>query len=221
MKKKSPNHRFLAVKAAKKAPTGASEKQLYMLLHGGKANSTVARAHDIYTHVFKRETLESLLFAQVSPQEVFEIVRVPVAVTTAYCELFFDTSVFEDDLDKLEYARTYTQNAYGEELKLFAVDMGAEALKVRLSRGQYVVSAELAEDSIRSTSFLLTQLAKTNPADSDITKESHRWAQLCLKALGDRNTDNDDVGNFRIALEKHDVTENEEKSGIPPDEILH
>ena len=223
MKKKSLDHRFLAVKAAKEAPTGVSEKHLYALLQGQgkKADAAVARAYDIYTHVFKRETLESLLFAQVSPQEVFEIVSVPVSVTEAYRELFFDTDVFEDDLDRLEYARTYSQNKYGQELKLFAIDMGAEALKVRLSRGLYVISAELAEDSIRSTSFMMTQLAKTNPADSSITKESHRWAQLCLKALGEKDTENDDVGDFRIALEKHDITENEEKSGIPPDKILH
>lgn len=221
MKKKFLDHRFLAVKAAKEEPAGVQEKHLYALLHGKKADDAVTRAYDIYTHVFKRETLESLLFAQVSPQEVFQIVHVPVAVTEAYRELFFDTDIFEDDLDRLEYASTYAQNEYGKELKLFAIDMGAEAIKVRLSRGLYSVSAELAESSIRSTAFLMTQLVKTNPADSSISKESLRWAQLCLKALGEKDTGDDDVGDFRIALEKHDVTKNKETSGITPDEILH
>jgi hypothetical protein len=226
MKKLSPDHRYRTVRAAVEGdapvPIKGPEKELYALLKGQKAADTVAGAYDIHSYTFKRETLESLLLAGASPKEIEQTVGVSAAIVETYRTLFFDPSVFENALDRIEYAGTYTGNEYGKEMKELAVNVGKEFLKVRLSQGIYVVSPEIAKGAIRATAFMMAQLAKANPINSNVAREAQRWAQICLKASDDeKDIRTEDATSLRMELEKHNVSENAETSGIPPDEILH
>jgi len=226
MKKLSPNHRYLTVKAAiddgKKAPADGLMGELYALLTGKKASGVVEHANDIYIHDFKRETLESLLLAGATPKEIEQTVDVNAGIVKAYQALFFDPTVFDNMLDRIQYSGEYTKSRYGQDMKKLAVNLGKEVLKVRLSQGNYAVSPDVAKSTIRATAYMMAQLAKANPIDSSISREAQRWAQICLKASADeKDIRTDDASSLRMELEKYDVSETEESSGISPDEILH
>ena len=204
-------------------PTDPQEKALLALLAGKRVsvNADVARAHDINIHKFKREELESCLLACLSPADIDMILEVPISVSQAYVHLFFDVTVFEDKLDRIDYAYSY-EDAYGKELKTLAVDLGKESLMIRASRGTYSIDPKVAQDNVRSTAYIMAQVAKMNSVTSDQSRAAFRWAQLCLRAAGE--IPEEDVGaaeSIRLAVEGQDTTSNEKKSGISPDKIMH
>ena len=208
--------------AAGTEPVDSAERALFAQMSGKKAPTDVERAFDIHEEFYKREVMESFLLAEATPQEIEDVLRVSVPITEAYMHLFFDLDVFEDELDRLNYAYTYDKNDFGAKLKKFAVDMGKESLMVRMSRGSYVVPSSSVQESVRSTAFMLSQLAKTNNASSATAKEAYRWAQLALKAAVEDDTqDQGNVDRVVMELETVDETTNEETSGIDKVDILH
>ena len=166
--------------------------------------------------------MESFLLVGVPPEEIESILGIPAEVSDAYQNLFFDVAVFEDELDRIEYAYSYTRNDYGAELKKFAVDLGNESLKIRLSRGTYTVSSATVQGEIRATAYMLAQRAKTSELTSNEAKEALRWAQVALKASSEvEERDVAGIEEIGMALESRDETTNEEKSGVDPKDIVH
>lgn len=202
-------------------PSSTHEKALLALLKGKRASTDVSRTHDIYSREFKREEMESCLLAGLSPAEIETILEIPASVTEAYTHLFFDMSVFEDKLDRIDYAYSY-QGEYGRELKTLAVDLGKESMMIRASRGSHSIDPKEAQDSVRSTAYMMAQVAKMNAVTSEESKAALRWAQLCLRAAGELPEEETGTSEkIRLAVEGLDVTTNEKKSGISPDKILH
>lgn len=227
MKPKTPDHRYrevLALVEAKGAcPEGKYEADLYRLLTKQPHGDTVKRAYDIYTHEFKQETLEAVLLVDFKPDEVQAILRVPAAVTEVYTYLFFDVSVFLDELDKTDYAYTYAKSSFGKELKRSAIDLGKECLKVRLSKGSHMVDPVTVQNSVRTTAFMMASLVRINQVDSALANAALRWAQVALKAIenDDDAEKSSELEQLRITLQTREDATNEEQSGIPASEILH
>lgn len=224
--KKSPDHRLRSVEAAVKVgkePVGGVEKELFNLMNGKTVEPDVTSAHDIHSSAYKREVMESFLLVSATPTEIQDILKVPESITETYAHLFFDPDVFENELDRIDYAYTYNKDPYGQKLKMFAVDLGKEALKIKMSRGTYSVSPNDVQDGIRSTAYLMGQMVRVNPMDSRIARESLRWAQLGLRAAIEEDVDRDAGGidKVKIALQERDETTNAEESGIEQKEILH
>ena len=202
-------------------PSGTQEKAMHAFLQGKRADADVSRAHDINSHEFKREEIESCLLAGLTPAEITKILEVPPSVTEVYMHYFFDVTVFEDKLDRIDYAYSY-KGDHGRELKKFAVDLGKECLKLRVSRGAHSIDPKEAQDAVRSTAYMMAQVAKINAITSEQSKAALRWAQLCLRAAGDPQEE--EVGTseaINLAVSNQDVTTNEKKSGISPSKILH
>lgn len=224
--KKKPDHRYRSVKNAaeqKIRPTKKGvEQELYDLLIGQDASFSVTRSYDIFTHEYKKETIEALLLVGAEPSEVEHVLRVPPNVTETYKTLFFDTDIFEDELDVIDHAKSISIESFGGELKQFAVDLGKECLKVRLSSGNYAVDPGTVLDGVRATAFMMTQIARINRVDSSFANAALRWAQISLRALPEKEEDLESgVEKLKIALETRDETVNEDKSGIPKETILH
>jgi len=227
---KRPDHKrcdIIAMVESKEKPDGLNvvEKSLYAILSGKSLKGVspdVVRAHEIFSREFKREIIEALLLVGAEPFEAEEILRIPTGVTEAYRALFFDPDVFEDDLDIIDYAKSIPHDTFGGELKQYAVDLGKECLKIRLARGSYSIDAGLVFDGVRSTAYMMTQLARINRADSSLANAALRWAQISLRAVPDEEqTDKSSIEKLQLALETRDDTTNAEKSGIPISEILH
>lgn len=222
---RAPNHRLCAVKTALSNGhelTDERELALANLLKGEECpDDSVRRALDIYGNVHKRETIESLLLAGCTVEEVDSATKVTEEITESYRHLFFDTEMFEDDLDCIAYAKEYDESEYGKELKNYAVEIGKNGLLVRISRGAYIVPPDEAHTSVRNTSYMLSQLAKSNPTDSAIAKEAYRWAQLCMRSA--ENSPDSNAGNpvldLRIEVESVDRMHNAENSDLDPEDI--
>jgi len=107
-------------------------------------------------------------------------------------------------------------------LKKFAVDLGRESLKIRLSRGSYTVSSATVQGEIRATAYMIAQRAKTCSPTSDEAKEALRWAQVALKASSEEEErDAAGVEEISMVLEARDETTNADKSGVDPKDIVH
>lgn len=226
---KSPlNHRYLQVLGQTKnsnVKLDTEQQALASIIVGDKDSSKeyefVSRAYDVFMHTYKREVLESLLLAGSTTDEIYGVLQFPKEIVEVYKRLFFDTTQFEDELDRIEYAESFTGCPYGEQLKKAAVERGKETLLVKFSRGNYHISAETALNSVRAMAYVLAQSALNNPADSAISREAHRWAQLCLRSADDKGPETvDTVEKMMIDLETEDSSTNAEKSGIKPDDIL-
>lgn len=205
------------------APTDSLEKDLFDVLSGGTGpvNEVVRRAHDVFSHTYKREVIESFLLVGVTPKEIEEALSVDKKISAAYAHLFFDPTAFEDDLDRLEYAQSYSRNEYGSMLKKFAVDNGKSSLLIRMSRENFKVSPTKVQNEVRATAYMLAQRAKSNPIDSDASKEAYRWAKLALHAALEADEDiTGGIEEITIALKSTDETVDEESSGINADDIL-
>lgn len=209
-----------------RTPADPLEQELYKFLTTGNACAEVIRALDINRHSYKREVLEAFLLVDISPEEIYAILKVPLKVSHAYRHLFFDTSVFEDELDRIDYAHTYDKDPFGKALKEFGVDVGPESLKIRMARGTYYIKNADVHSGIRATAYLMGQMAKVNPLDSQVAKESLRWAQLGLKAAttdeeSEQEQEARGINQILVALQSKDETLSPETSGIEPEEILH
>lgn len=224
------DHRYQLVLESVKSKTAPTDDLLARALYQhlvdadmAKAPFEVLRAHDIYSHEFKREMMEACLLVGVTADEIEELLKVPEAVTRAYAHLYFDTSVFADDLDLVDYAYEYKGSKFGAELKRYAVDLGKECLKIRVSRGNYVAPPAIVQDGIRTTAYIMAQLVKVNQADSSMANAALRWAQVGLKAAENvtERIDVDGQDNFRMALETKEESVDAQTSGIAPEEILH
>jgi len=227
MKHSTPDHRYQAVRKAiksnGKAPKGRIEADLFALMQGGNSADEVDYAYDIYNSIFKREVMEAFLLATATPSEIHSILQVPENVTDTYEHLFFDTSVFKNELDRINYAYTYERDDFGASLKKFVIDMGKESLKIKMGRGSYVVDPQYVQDGIRSTAYLMGQMIKANPMDSRMARESLNWAKLGLKAATsvEKEDNKGDIDKISIALEKRDDTVAEKETGLKPSDIVH
>jgi hypothetical protein len=198
------------------------DQELYDLLTGCSVPFAVTRSYDIFTHEYKRETLEALLLAGADAAEIEQVLRVSPGVTEVYKTLFFDVSVFEDSLDVIDYAKSMGVQSFGGELKQFAVDLGKECLKIRLAGGEYSVNPSTVLDGVRATAFMMTQIARINRIDSSFANSALRWAQVSLRAVPEKEeSDESNVEKLKIALETRDETTNEEDSGVAKETILH
>lgn len=221
-----PGHRYKKIVDAVRRdnqPADALEFELWKLLKNQDASVEVKRAFDIYQHLYKREVIEAFLLVEASFEEIHQVLRVPAEVTKTYASLFFDTTVFEDELDRIDYAHTYKGDAFGKSLKKFAVDLGKESLKIKMSRGRYTVKPSEVQNEILSTCFVMGQMVKMNPTDSDISRESLKWAQLGLKASVDSEVDEDtsNIDKIKFELDSKDETVDIEKAGVNPEDIIH
>ena len=226
MNKKSPSHRFLRVQELvekkKQPPSDVREKELHVHLSGQVANPETVRAHDVYVHAYKRETLEAFILVGTPDEDIEGILGLPQAITALYRFLFFDPEVFEDELDRISYAHEYDRNKYGGDLKQFAVDLGRESLKIRFSRDSYKIPSEMAQNNVRATSYMMMQQAKANPNNTEIAREARAWAQVCLKASdASKEVQITDDTDLVVALEEFDATANEETSNISKEKIMH
>ena len=212
----------VAIEKGSAAPTEPLEKELFLTLQGKGQDETVQKALDIYRDDYKREVVESFLLVNVSRSDIEKVLGVVPSVVNAFEQLFFDTGVFENRLDKFSYARSYTRNDYGHALKNAGMDFGGDSLKIRMSAGSSYVSPTAVQNEVRAVAYFMAQRAKTNAVDSNIARAALEWAKLALRAAeGAKEESTAGVEQISIALETKTETTDAEKSGIDPDDILH
>lgn len=225
---KRPDHRAEEISAGAEAAT-PEEAEFAALLRGETVSEQVKYAVEIYEDSYKSEVLEAFLLAGASSEIVYNHLRVPVPVVDTYRRLFFDLSVFRDELDVEAYTQTYPENTpgekWGKDLKICAISLGLDYMTYRFGRNGGELDIQVALKQIIGNANMLAKVSKINPLDSNATREARAWAQTTLKALetwtkvapmADKTDD-----DFRVALQTIETTTNEQKSAIKKDDLVH
>jgi hypothetical protein len=179
------NHRFHELKSGE-LPANDSEKSLVELLTNGvTADETVTYAYNIFSDNFKREVLEAFVLAKATEDDIWNTLKIPKEVTKVYHNLFFDTSVFKDELDVEAYAQTYpkTPTSWGHDLKCCALTLGLNYMKYRFSRGPITIDITTSLNEMIANASFLSRAARLNPLDSEATKEARHWMDAAIKAM--------------------------------------
>lgn len=223
-----PDYRAVAL-AQGATPAGPLEEGLVAHLEGKEAPEAVVYANEIYEDPYKSEVLEAFLLAEATPDLISDVLRIPAAVTQTYTELFFNRSVFRDELDVESYVQTYPdttkETKWGREVKVAALTLGVDYLVYRFAHKETSIDLAGALKNMITTSYMLTKASKLNPLDSTSAREARQWVGVAVKALeayvrvkpATENTDNE----FTIALANITRATNEAKSGISKDDIVH
>lgn len=177
-----PRHRYLKIhrhlrQSGHYATDVPLEDAVVRLLQGDTSvPEEVLRAYGIFWDRYKREVVEAFLLAEAKPKDLNAVFNIRENVIEVYQEVFFDTSVFFDRLDAETYARKYSEDDFGQELKVSAVEDGLEYLKARFGRGHYHVSPTQAIRELISQAYINSKVANKYPLDNPKTKEALRWA---------------------------------------------
>lgn len=125
------------IESSRREPNPVLNEELF-ILHGD-----IFTAHSIYTETegYYRQELEAMILARVEREDLARRIDVPIAVITAYEELFFDVR------SKLDTAESYIlhyvigpevqnlkSNSYGALWKLFGYYEGPEILRAVISK---------------------------------------------------------------------------------------
>lgn len=225
--KLSTDHNALELQDGR-SPTNPVEQAYQEVVRGNQAaTDTQQYAMDIYEDDYKREVLEAFFLANATDADIQTILRIPSAVVKEYKAIFWDSSVFRDELDIETYAHSYTHSDYGKSIKISAVTLGLPYLRYRFSRGKHSeISLMDALQNMIETSFVLSQATRLNPLDSDASREARQWMAMVVKNIDQYIRTKPVLDNlndeFEIALRHIDQKTKELPSiVIDKDDILH
>lgn len=129
------------------------------------------------------EILEALLISGCPYLEIEEAFRVPAESVRIYAELFFDTSVFRTDLDRLEYLEDYP-DPFGRDLKSKAVSLGYDFVLFTFAS---LIPKTPSQKKLLERMFMATAYKAMSMNYSGIKSETNRLAvkhaELMIKAF--------------------------------------
>ena len=130
----------------------------------------------------QREILEALILSACPEETIERALAVPKEATAWYRELFFDTTAFLTDLDKIEYLPNY-EDDFGRELKNRAVSLGYEFVLFTYANlvPKTEVQKQLVERMFMATAYKAMSMNYSG-IRTEITKNAVKHAELMLKA---------------------------------------
>lgn len=130
----------------------------------------------------QREILEALILSACPEETIERALAVPKEATAWYKELFFDTTAFLTDLDKIEYLTNY-EDDFGRELKNRAVSLGYEFVLFTYANlvPKTEVQKQLVERMFMATAYKAMSMNYSG-IRTEITKNAVKHAELMLKA---------------------------------------
>lgn len=178
MKRRRPEHRFLAVSRCKQEPAEPLEAALWHLMCGETTTmQSVEWAFDIYKEQREREILQACLVARASEVEISNVLRVPPEVTRAFRHLFFDIEAFRDELHLLtwidDYAIGREGTAYGAQLLRTAVTAGFDGLRWMFGRGKTTIDAQDVLQRVMTDAYFRGAINNGQGVDSGQAKAAH------------------------------------------------
>ena len=228
----SPNHRFL--EAEKIVEAGGSElakheNPLVRLLYQRQASlayfeNELSRALDLYER--KRQSrylLEAMLMSpDGSIEKIVENMRVKRGVVDNYRNYFFDTAVFEDEFDSVDYVSELTDETERVTKKM-ALTEGYYYLLSHFNGKDLGVSPTEIAKKMQAFAYQMVTQARGSPLRSEAAKEAQKWASV-VKTFTDSliktdlNPQVDFLAEFQVILKLGEpvkpITE------LPPEDVV-
>lgn len=222
MPSRNPRHRFDAIRASSVPPEHSIELALWHALRGTGTDPAVVRALEIYEGVDERETMQAWFIAYATDAQIQQTLRVSEDVTHAYRLLFFDITVFRDELDVIRWVREYADAGtdYGAQLLQNAVLMGPDYLAWLYSRGVVTLDPEAVKKHVMADAFFRGRQNRHHAMTSKEAQVSHAFMTTAFRASESLGTSNIDMNQILIKLRYRDMTEPVD-AVAQHEEILH
>ncbi len=180
----------------------------------------VDRALEIYGEEFERERLQPWILAGADDADIEERVGLSCETTRAYRHLFFNVSVFRDQLERQLWVYRYDGTEQGKAFLQKAVLHGVEAIAHVMGAQSKLDPQHVVEQSMRDLFFrgqAIRHASLTSPATATahaLLKSAVEQSQLLSKTRPATITD------VMVKLKNRDMTRSVEEV-IPHGEILH
>jgi len=233
MPRRAPDSRALSVIEAIDRQTpfesaDADERHLHQLLTTGEtAAPEVEEAFEFWHSPETRHVLNALILAKATDEQLAAGLGFSPTVLSPYRNLFFDRSVFRNDLDCGIYVRNLQVDPDTRQHYTTAIQQGPEFLINRFRVGTRPnVAARTVLQSVLNDSYDRFLAHRGLELDAAKTKEALRWGQQAVSTARDViDKGTDERGNVlselhAIFLETKELTETPEQADIDPKQVL-
>lgn len=185
-------------------------------------------AWDKYKQTHARQFLDSFLLCDTPFEMIRQATGVNVNCLRVYASHIFDTSVFRDQLDKLQYIHDVSEYQSTEEARYLraALTGGGPYLAWLISGRKATLSKEVIQQ-LMTDAYFKCQVFRNVPLDSPLAREARVLAADAARYAGmlekiDPQESSEALHQIMIELTHRDDTISEETPGAPkPDQILH
>lgn len=226
LRKRRPDARYRAIKEAPVAPDHPVERALWQLLKANGEDQVVAYALEIYVEQYEREVMQAWLLSQATDEQIEHFLRVPQIVTAVYRHLFFDVTLFRDELTihrwVLECEGRHGTSDDGAQLLRVAMTGGVDALAWLFGRGAHAVEADTVLRQVMTDAYFRGRSHRGFSIGSKEATAAHGFMKTAFTAAQSLSKRGpvDGVNALLIKLRHRDMTTSIDQEAKKED-ILH
>jgi len=224
-----PNHRYIAARHSVEANAEGvktSDDELIILLLKEKngepyVDNYLSKAYQMYMRGQQSKLLmEALLLAPDSTNsQICTTMRCNEKLVEYYSHYFFDTTVFEDNFDLVDYISSITDDAEAV-TKRMAVTEGFAYVVAFVTGKDLDISYKNIRRNIQTLAYKMIKQCAGSAVTSDVAKEAKSWAGI-LKTMTDQvASDDEQAGKFEDFFEQISFTMKKEPAPRGIDTLL-
>jgi len=199
VRKRDPRHRYLDLKNRKVLPDTIFERAIYVLLHGKKVfdadiphnpwddsqelEPDAVYSWEVFNNLGLRSIFESFLFSTDNDRLVEDSLGVSATTVGIYREIFFDTTVFKNDLERIAWLQTVPDEDVAKEAYKTAFHQGFAALRWHYCRDKGRVSLEEAEYTVLTDSYVQYLSHRGKSLTGRTAREARNLSKVVLESI--------------------------------------
>lgn len=199
MPPRDPRHRYNAFLTRKRLPETGAERSLYVLMHGEEnfkvdlplkpwdsnqvIDPTSLYAWEIFNNQALKHIFEAFLFSTADDSQVYESLGVDLDEIAFYREVFFDTEVLRNDLERISWIQAIPETNTYKELYQVAFNQGFAALRWHYCRNKGSISAEEAEQIVLTDSVIQYLSHRGKPLTNKVAREARNLSKIIIDTI--------------------------------------
>lgn len=197
-------------------PETASERSIYVLIHGeqvfnkeiplkpwpqGQVVEPIAYyTWEIFNSPGLKGIFEAFLFSTDRNSHITTCLGVDENEVAFYRDMFFNTEVFRNDLERTAWLQTIPDEDATKELFKVAFHQGFASLRWNYCRDKGTVSMEEAENTVLTDSYIQYLSHRGKTLNNKTAKEARSLGKVVLEAIKTKRA-KDDMGGERETSE--------------------
>lgn len=221
----------LAVVDHNKRTTDPKVATIVKAILGESVAEEVKYAWEQYAQENIRTILDALLLGGAALSLIQQVTEIPLNVLQAYCDYFFDTSVFRNRLERYNYVSMMRKHIPPREAMLLetVITGGPEVLIWLLSPGRKTLKHAPVDvlETMMTENMYKAISTRTAPLTSPVAKMGLECSRTAIQAAANLQKlnptdDVDALAELKLALTYQDKSINSAVLGAPkPEDILH
>jgi hypothetical protein len=224
-------HAALAAIEDNRKPTDPKIALVVKAMKGQKVPDEVKYAWEQYDQENIRIILDSLILGGASLSLIHQTTEIPVDVLQAYCDYFFDVTVFRNRLERYNYVNVMRMHVPPQEAMMLetVITGGPEVLIWLLSPGRKTMRHAPIDvlETMMTENMYKALAGRTAPLNSPTARAALEHSRTAIQAAANLQKlnptdDVDALAELKLALTYQDNSISVHTVGAPhPDEILH